>query len=99
MDVNDLMLVSVGRLVYQKAHEVLVACMPDVLKEFPNAKVLIFGEGPLRTDLQAQIEKLDLSNSVKLLGKQIRLPNTLPARIFLLCLHAGKVCRLRFWKL
>ena len=69
MDVNDLMLVSVGRLVYQKAHEVLIACMPDVLKEFPNAKVLIFGEGPLRTDLQAQIEKLDLSNSVKLPGK------------------------------
>ncbi len=69
MDVNDLMLVSVGRLVYQKAHEVLVACMPVVLKEFPNAKVLIFGEGPLRTDLQAQIEKLDLSNSVKLTGK------------------------------
>ena len=69
MDVNDLMLVSVGRLVYQKAHEVLIACMPDVLKEFPNVKVLIFGEGPLRTDLQAQIEKLDLSNSVKLPGK------------------------------
>lgn len=69
MDVNDLMLVSVGRLVYQKAHEVLIACMPEVLKEFPNTKVLIFGEGPLRTDLQAQIEKLGLSNSVKLPGK------------------------------
>ncbi len=69
MDVNDLMLVSVGRLVYQKAHEVLVACMPDVLKEFPNVKVLIFGEGPLRTDIQAQIEKLGLSNSVRLPGK------------------------------
>ena len=69
MEANDLVLVSVGRLVYQKAHEVLIACMPDVLKEFPNVKVLIFGEGPLRTDLQAQIEKLDLSNSVKLPGK------------------------------
>ncbi len=69
MGVDDLVLVSVGRLVYQKAHEVLVASMPDVLEEFPNAKAWIFGEGPLRVDLQSQVERLGLSNSVKLPGK------------------------------
>ena len=69
MDVNDAVLISVGRLVYAKAHEVIVACMPVVLKEFPNAKLEIYGEGVLRADLQAQIERLGLSNSVKLLGQ------------------------------
>jgi glycosyltransferase involved in cell wall biosynthesis len=69
MDVNDAVLISVGRLVYAKAHEVIIASMPAVLKEFPNAKVEIVGEGPLRADLQAQIEQLGLSNSVKLPGQ------------------------------
>lgn len=69
MDVGDLVLISVGRLVYQKAHEFLVACMPEVLKKFPNAQAWIFGEGPLRADLQSQIEQLGLSDSVKLQGK------------------------------
>lgn len=85
MDVDDLVLLSVGRLVYQKAHEVLIACMPEVLKEFPNAKAWIFGEGPLRTDLQKQIERLGISNSVKLPGKSDHIPSLLAsADIFVL---------------
>jgi glycosyltransferase involved in cell wall biosynthesis len=85
MDADDLVLISVGRLVYQKAHEVLVACMPAVLKEFPNAKAEIFGEGILRGDLQNQIEKLGLSNSVKLLGRSDHVPSYLAsADIFVL---------------
>jgi glycosyltransferase involved in cell wall biosynthesis len=66
---DDLFLLSVGRLVYQKAHEVLVAAMPAVLKKFPNAKAGICGDGVLRPDLEAQIQSLGLSDSVKLLGK------------------------------
>jgi glycosyltransferase involved in cell wall biosynthesis len=66
---NDPVLLSVGRLVYQKAHEFLIAAMPLVLKEFPNAKVGICGDGVLRADLELQIKSLGLSSSVKLLGK------------------------------
>ena len=69
MDVDIPVLISVGRLVYAKAHEVIVASMPAVLKEFPNAKLEIYGEGVLRADLQAQIEQLGLFNSVKLAGQ------------------------------
>jgi glycosyltransferase involved in cell wall biosynthesis len=85
MEADDLVLVSVGRLVYQKAHEFLIACMPDVLREFPNAKVGICGEGSLRSDLQAQIERLNLTDSVKLLGKSDRVATYLAsADIFVL---------------
>ena len=85
MGVDDLVLLSVGRLVYQKAHEVLVACMPDVLREFPNAKAWIFGEGPLRADLQAQVEQLGLLNSVLLPGKSDHIYDLLAcADIFIL---------------
>jgi len=69
MDVDVPVLISVGRLVYAKAHEVIVASMLAVLKEFPNAKLEIYGEGVLRADLQAQIESLGLANSVKLAGQ------------------------------
>ncbi len=85
MGADDLVLLSVGRLVYQKAHEILIACMPEVLKDFPNTKVWIFGEGPLRADLQAQVERLGLSNSVKLPGKSDHIPSLLAsADIFVL---------------
>jgi glycosyltransferase involved in cell wall biosynthesis len=69
MQDGDLVILSVGRLVYQKGHEYLIAAMPIVLNEFPNAKVGICGDGLLRADLEAQIQLLGLSDSIKLLGK------------------------------
>jgi glycosyltransferase involved in cell wall biosynthesis len=66
---DDLVMLAVGRLVYSKAHEILIAAMPAVLKEFPTAKVGICGDGVLRADLEAQIRSLGLSDSVRLLGE------------------------------
>jgi glycosyltransferase involved in cell wall biosynthesis len=66
---NDLFLLSVGRLVHQKAHEILVAAMPSVLKQFPHTKVGICGDGFLRPQLDAQIKSLGLEKSVMLLGR------------------------------
>ena len=67
---DDPFLLSVGRLVHVKAHEVLVSTMPAVLKEFPNAKVGICGDGVLRGDLEAQVKSLGLEGVVKLFGEQ-----------------------------
>lgn len=67
---DDLFLLSVGRLVYAKAHDVLVSAMPVVLREFPNAKVGICGDGVLRRNLETQIKSLGLEGSVRLLGQQ-----------------------------
>jgi glycosyltransferase involved in cell wall biosynthesis len=66
---DEFYLLSVGRLVYQKAHTILLQAMPQVLKKFPGAKLGICGDGILRSDLQSQIKELHLIDSVFLLGK------------------------------
>ena len=65
---NDIFLLSIGRLTYQKGHEFLVQAMSKVANQFPNAKVGICGDGPLRPQLEAQIREAGLSNHVRLLG-------------------------------
>ena len=66
---DDPFLLAVGRLVYSKAHKTLIAAMPAVLERDPNAKAAICGEGEMRAELEAQIQTLSLSASVKLLGQ------------------------------
>lgn len=76
---NDVVLLSVGRLVYQKAHEYLVSAMPAVLKELPNVKAGICGDGLLRADLEAQIRSLGLEKEIKLFGMQANVTKYLAA--------------------
>jgi glycosyltransferase involved in cell wall biosynthesis len=76
---NDIVLLSVGRLVYQKAHEYLVSALPAVLKELPNIKVGICGDGLLRADLEKQIESLGLEKEIKLFGMQANVTKYLAA--------------------
>jgi glycosyltransferase involved in cell wall biosynthesis len=66
---REIFLISVGRLVYQKAHKVLVSAMPLIVSEFPHVKLGICGDGILRSELEAQILELGLAENIKLLGK------------------------------
>jgi glycosyltransferase involved in cell wall biosynthesis len=66
----DVLLLSVGRLVYQKGHEFLIRAMPRVLARHPRAKAVVCGEGALRGALQAQIAELRLEGSVFLEGNR-----------------------------
>jgi len=65
---GDIFLVSVGRLVYEKAHEVLINAMPLILQKYPNAKLGILGDGVLRPQLEAQIVEMHLTKSIRLFG-------------------------------
>ncbi|HET9910060.1 MAG TPA: glycosyltransferase family 4 protein [Anaerolineales bacterium] len=65
---NDIFLLSIGRLTYQKGHEFLIQAMSKVVSRFPNVKVGICGEGPLRSQLEKQIRDMGLSDHVRLLG-------------------------------
>ena len=46
-------LVSLGRLVFEKGVHTLLAAMPLVLARFPEALLIIAGEGPERQSLEA----------------------------------------------
>jgi len=69
-DDQDFVLISVGRLVYQKAHEYLISALPIVLKENKHMRVAILGDGELHLDLIKQIDILGLTKEVKLFGIQ-----------------------------
>ncbi len=61
-------IVNVGALVGHKGQRHLVDAMPLVLREVPDAHLVIFGEGDLRAPLEKQIKQLALGKRVLLPG-------------------------------
>ncbi len=59
---------NVGALVAHKGQRHLVEAMPHVLREVPDARLLVFGEGELRPDLERQIKGLHLEKHILLAG-------------------------------
>lgn len=68
-------LLSVGRLVHEKAYEVLIQSMKIVVAKYPAIFLGIAGDGILRDRLQALIDRLDLSENVCLLGDRKDVPD------------------------
>ena len=61
-------IVNVGALVGHKGQRYLIEAMPLVLREVPDAHLIIFGEGDLRSALERQIKQLSLAKRVLLPG-------------------------------
>jgi glycosyltransferase involved in cell wall biosynthesis len=59
---------AVGRLAAVKRHDVLIAAWGRIAADFPGWELRIFGEGPLRADLEAQVAAAGLQGSVRLMG-------------------------------
>ena len=62
-------IVSVGRLVHRKGQDVLIAAMPEILREIPDAHLLLIGEGPYRQYLETRVKKLQLDSHVSFIGR------------------------------
>lgn len=60
---------SVGRLAEQKGYINLLAAMPKVLQWHPEARMVLLGDGELRSQLEAQVRELDLQNKVEIAGQ------------------------------
>jgi glycosyltransferase involved in cell wall biosynthesis len=60
--------VNVGALVPHKGQKHLIDAMPMVLREVPDARLVIFGEGELRAALERQVRHLSLDKRVLLPG-------------------------------
>lgn len=57
-----------GRLDEVKNHQRLIKAFSNVVRQLPDAQLLIIGEGSMRSDLETLIQKYDLANCVTLLG-------------------------------
>lgn len=66
--VNDKFLLFVGRLAPEKGVDVLIESMPEVVREFPRAKLLIIGKGTLEDELKKRAKELKLNDNVKFVG-------------------------------
>jgi glycosyltransferase involved in cell wall biosynthesis len=58
----------VGRLSAEKGHRFLIAAMPEILTQEPQAQLLVVGSGALERKLRAQVEALGLTGRVHFLG-------------------------------
>ncbi len=65
---SDPVMLVAARLEPQKGHNVLLNALPEVLREFPNARVLCLGDGVLREQLEQQSRELKLQENVRFLG-------------------------------
>lgn len=61
-------IVSVGRLMPQKNQTMLLDAFARLHQQFPEYTLTIYGEGPARQALEAQIAKLELTGAVELPG-------------------------------
>lgn len=74
-------ILSVGRLNYQKGFQYLIKAMPAVLKQIPNVKLIIVGEGEQLSYLRQLSKSFGVSESVIFTGAidQAEIPNTYSA--------------------
>lgn len=61
-------LLCVARLVPKKGVDLLIRAAAQLVEQHPDLRVDIIGDGPLREDLSAMIERLGLVGRVRLLG-------------------------------
>lgn len=84
-NVKENTVVTCGRLEEQKNHKMLIDAFEIVVKQCKDAKLLIYGEGSLRNELQNIIDEKVLSNNIKLCGNTNDIPGVLSkAEIFVL---------------
>lgn len=64
----EYLILNVGRLIDWKGTKYLIIAMKEVIKNFPNAKLLIGGDGPEKGKLEKLTEELNLKKSVIFAG-------------------------------
>ena len=67
--VDKRVIVSVGRLVHRKGQDILIAAMPEILREIPDSHLLLIGEGPYRQYLETRVKKLQIDSHVTFIGR------------------------------
>ena len=78
-------IVTVGRFYPQKNHKLLIDAFARIADEFPEENLIIYGEGPLREEMENQISAFSLKGRVFLPGSTSHVPEVLSeAKLFVL---------------
>lgn len=67
---DNAVVLHVARLVEKKGTSYLIDAFAQIVRKIPGAQLRIVGEGPLESELKAQVERLNLGASVSFLGVQ-----------------------------
>ncbi len=65
---NEKIILYVGRLVYEKGIQHLIAAMPKVLSNYHDAKLIIAGRGGMMDQLRQEASNLGLNNKIYFTG-------------------------------
>lgn len=76
---GDFLWVTVGRLVPEKGHDALLRAFVALRRDWPAARLVIVGDGPIKKALDQLIGELGLVGSATLLGERQDVPAILAA--------------------
>jgi len=76
---QDLVIGCVGRLVPLKNHQLLIRCLPELVKHFPQLKLVLIGDGPVRDELADQGRSLGVAQHIVFAGLREQVDTLLPA--------------------
>ncbi|MGI9628588.1 MAG: glycosyltransferase [Longimicrobiales bacterium] len=65
---EDFLVLHVGRLHVQKGHDTLLRAFSWLVRDRPQCRLVLAGEGPLRNAIEASVRALGLESQVQLLG-------------------------------
>ncbi|MFC4771188.1 glycosyltransferase family 4 protein [Enterococcus hermanniensis] len=66
---NQLMILSLSRISYEKNIQVIVEQFPEVLEKLPNARLVIVGKGPYCEELKKMSHELGIEEYVQFAGE------------------------------
>jgi glycosyltransferase involved in cell wall biosynthesis len=66
---TDLVISSLGRLVYKKGFRILIDSLPEIIHRYPQVRLVLGGEGPLREELEKEVNRIGLSKQVTFMGR------------------------------
>jgi len=64
----DPTILFVGRMTYQKGPDLLVEAIPDVLKDYPQARFIFVGDGDMKNHLTNRVQHLGVSHATRFTG-------------------------------
>jgi glycosyltransferase involved in cell wall biosynthesis len=65
---NEILIGSLGRLVWQKGFEFFLQSIPLLIEDIPGARFMLVGEGPLRHELEGQARSLGIHDRILFTG-------------------------------